>query len=188
MQGKIVVLLTATPFNNKPEDLLSILYLFIPPKKSNITLNGNLTHIFRFIGRIFDKLAYIRKNYNSSDPERRFRAKEYYETIFNENQIQLKKVQQKAQQLAKIIRNTIEPVTIRRNRLDLLKNPKYKDEVAELSEVGPPKEWLYKLNPEQSEFYDEVISQFFAQPDDGGEFKGAIYRPYRFKLPLPCQV
>lgn len=187
-RGKIVVLLTATPFNNKPEDLLSILSLFIPPKKSNITLNGNLTHIFRFIGGIFDKLAYIRKNYNSSDPKRRSRATEYYKTIFNENQIQLKKVQHKAQQLAKIIRNTIEPVTIRRNRLDLLKNPKYKDEVAELSEVAPPKEWLYKLNQEQSEFYDEVISEFFAQPDEGGKFKGAIYRPYRFKLPLPCHV
>ena len=37
-RGKIVMLLTATPFNNTPDDILSLLELFIIPKKSGITL------------------------------------------------------------------------------------------------------------------------------------------------------
>ena len=35
-RNKIVILLTATPFNNRPGDILSLLKLFITPKKSSI--------------------------------------------------------------------------------------------------------------------------------------------------------
>ncbi|MGB4322738.1 MAG: SNF2-related protein, partial [Anaerolineaceae bacterium] len=41
-RNKIVILLTATPFNNRPSDILSLLKLFITPKKSSITLENNL--------------------------------------------------------------------------------------------------------------------------------------------------
>ena len=37
-RDKIVIFLTATPFNNRPGDILSLLKLFITPKKSSITL------------------------------------------------------------------------------------------------------------------------------------------------------
>ncbi|MGQ9644664.1 MAG: C-terminal helicase domain-containing protein, partial [Ignavibacterium sp.] len=87
----------------------------------------------------------------------------------------------KTRQLAKQIREVIEPVTIRRNRLDLQKNPNYRKEVKDLSNVENPLEWFYELTPQQLKFYDEVISEFFAPPDEGGKFKGAIYRPFEYE-------
>jgi superfamily II DNA or RNA helicase len=180
-RDKKVILLTATPFNNKPEDVLSLLNLFITPKKSSITLDNDLVAIFRSINYLFDKLAFIRKNYNSKDTAKRNKAKSFYKTIFDEEEIDLAKVKRKSHQLAKHIRDVIEPITIRRNRLDLLKNPNYKNEVKELSVVDDPIEWFYELTPEQSAFYDEIITKYFEDPDEGGLFKGAIYRPYQYE-------
>ena len=76
----------------------------------------------------------------------------------------------------------IEPVTIRRNRLDLLNNPYYKDEVGHLSKIADPKEWFFELTSEQSEFYDKIISSYFGNPDEGGLFRGAIYRPFEYEV------
>lgn len=180
-RNKIVVLLTATPFNNKPEDVLSLLSLFITPKKSSITLDNNLVITFGFLGSLFDKLGYIIKCYNSNDSKKRQKAKQYYQAIFDSQVINISEVKSKTHQLARLIREVIEPVTIRRNRLDLLKNPFYKNEVKDLSVVEDPKEWFYELTSDQSKFYDEVISVFFAPPDEGGIFKGAIYRPFEYE-------
>ncbi len=60
-RNKKVILLTATPFNNKPEDILAMLKLFIVPKRSSITLDNDLVATFRAINFLFDRLAYIRK-------------------------------------------------------------------------------------------------------------------------------
>ncbi|MEG8945632.1 helicase-related protein [Rosettibacter firmus] len=180
-RNKKVILLTATPFNNKPEDVLALLNLFVTPKKSNITLDSDLISVFRSIGYIFDKLAYIRKNYNSRDRKKLKTAKQLYRTFFDEDEIDLKKVKRKSHQLARQIRDVIEPITIRRNRLDLLKNPNYKNEVKELSTVDDPKEWFYELTKEQSAFYDEIITKYFEDPDEGGKFLGAIYRPFQYE-------
>jgi len=180
-RDKKVILLTATPFNNKPEDVLALLNLFIIPKKSSITLDSNLAAVFRTISYLFDKLAFIKKNYNSRDPKRVKAAKQQYRTIFSEDEIDLSNIKRKTHQLAKQIRDVIEPITIRRNRLDLLKNPNYKNEVKELSVVDDPKEWFYELTPEQSAFYDEIITKYFEDPQEGGLFKGAIYLPFVYE-------
>jgi superfamily II DNA or RNA helicase/HKD family nuclease len=180
-RNKIVILLTATPFNNKPEDVLSLLSFFITPKKSSITLDSNLVNTFRFIGSLFDKLGFISKYHNAKDKEKRDKAKIYYQSIFDSPEVNITKVVRKTHQLAKLIREVIEPVTIRRNRLDLQRNPNYKNEVKELSIVQNPQEWFYELTTEQSKFYDEVISEIFAPPDEGGKFKGAIYRPFEYE-------
>lgn len=180
-RNKIVILLTATPFNNKPEDVLSLLSFFITPKKSSITLDSNLVNTFRFIGSLFDKLGFISKYHNSKDQEKRAKAKNIYQALFDSSEVNITKVVRKTHQLAKLIREVIEPVTIRRNRLDLQRNPNYRNEVKELSVVQNPQEWFYELTPEQSKFYDEVISEFFAPPDEGGRFKGAIYRPFEYE-------
>ncbi len=180
-RGKIVILLTATPFNNRPGDILSLLKLFITPKKSSITLENNLVDKFRSFKGIFDRLSYIRKYCNSSNAYKRKKAESYYEGLFGEKNINLLKIKQRSNYLAKQIRDVIEPVTIRRNRLDLQNNPYYKDEVKALSKVKDPTEWFFELTKEQSEFYDRVISGYFGDPDEGGEFKGAIYRPFEYK-------
>jgi len=181
-RNKIVILLTATPFNNKPGDILSLLKLFIIPKKSSITLEDNLVDKFKIFKGTFDRLGYIKKYWNSLIPAKRKKAKSYYETFFGDKNINLKKVTQRSHYLSKRIRDVIEPVTIRRNRLDLQNNPYYKNEIKNLSKVKDPKEWFFELTKEQSLFYDEVISQYFGDPDQGGQFHGAIYRPFEYEV------
>ncbi len=180
-RNKIVILLTATPFNNRPADILSLLKLFIVPKKSTIGLEDNLLAQFTAFKTIFEKLSYIRKNLNSSDPIKNQKAVAYYRSLFGEGDIDPKRVKQKAHYLAKRIRSVIEPVTIRRNRLDLINNPDYKDEIENLSKVKDPQEWFFELTTEQSNFYDKIITEYFKDPEDGGRFKGAIYRPFEYE-------
>ena len=183
-RGRQVILLSATPFNNRPSDILALLKLFVTPKKSNITLEDSLVDKFRTLRGIFDRLAFIKKNHNSSDPTKREKVHNYYKTLFEKNftPVQgLKNVKDRSMYLAKEIRNVIEPVTIRRNRLDLQNNPDYKEEVKELSKVADPIEWFFELTEEQSRFYDSVIKEYFADPDEGGLFKGAIYRPFEYE-------
>lgn len=181
-RNKIVILLTATPFNNRPGDILSLLKLFITPKKSSITLENNLVDKFKAFRGIFDRLGYIKKYHNSANASKRNKAESYYEGLFEEKIINLDKIKQRSHYLAKQIRDVIEPVTIRRNRLDLQNNPYYKDEVKNLSKVRDPKEWFFDLTKEQSEFYDKIICSYFGDPDEGGQFKGAIYRPFEYEV------
>jgi len=178
---KTVILLTATPFNNRPADILSLLSLFIIPKQSTITLDNNLLDQFRGFKGIFDRLGYIKKYHNSMDEKKRQRAQNNYKGLFGEEKFDMENVNQRSHYLAKKIRNVIEPVTIRRNRLDLTGNPYYKDEVTQLSKCADPKEWFYELSKEQSAFYSRVIEQYFGDIDNGGRFKGAIYRPFEYK-------
>ena len=181
-RDKIVILLTATPFNNRPADILALLKLFITPKKSSITLENNLVDKFKAFKGIFDRLAYIKKYHNSSDITKRKKAEAYYQGFFGENTINISNVTKRSHYLAKQIRDVIEPVTIRRNRLDLQNNPNYKDEVKDLSKVKDPKEWFFELTKEQSAFYDKVISDYFGDPEEDGQFKGAIYRPFEYEV------
>lgn len=178
---KQVILLTATPFNNRPGDILSLLKLFITPKKSSITLESNLVDQFKGFKGVFDRLSYIKKYWNSSNDTKRTKAQNYYKGLFEEDKVDLKKVAERARYLAKQIRNVIEPVTIRRNRLDLQNNPFYKNEVGNLSKVANPQEWFYELSKDQSDFYTEIIESYFGDPDESGRFKGAIYRPFEYE-------
>ena len=180
-RGKIVILLTATPFNNKPSDILALLNLFIIPRKSSITLDYDLISLFRSFGYLFDMLSFIKKNHSSRDTSKQKKAQTYYKNIFDDDTIQITRVARKTHLLAKQIRDIIEPITIRRNRLDLTKNPNYQSEVKELSVVNDPIEWFFELTPEQSIFYDEIINHYFADPDEGGLFSGAIYRPFEYE-------
>src|SRR3970282_1233179 len=100
-RNKIVILLTATPFNNRPGDILSLLKLFITPKKSTITLENNLVDRFRAFKGIFDRLGQIKKNWNSSNEAKRKRAQANYEGLFGDNRIDLEKVKSRSKYLAK---------------------------------------------------------------------------------------
>ena len=182
-RGKKVILLTATPFNNRPSDILSLLKLFIIPKRSTISLEDDLISRFSVFKSFFDKLNYISKYHKSYDEDKIKKAQNYYQALFGEREIDLNKVNKRAKYLAKEIRAVIEPVTIRRNRLDLLKNPNYQKEIAQLSTVADPLECFFELKPEQMEFYDKIITYFFA-PEEGGRFKGAMYRPFEYERTL----
>ena len=182
-RNKKVILLTATPFNNRPRDILSLLKLFVVPKRSGITLDDDVEWKFTLFESKFKKLGEIRKYYNSVDPAKKEEAHRLYRKLFGElpKEDALERVKRELQYLAKEIRDVIEPVTIRRNRLDLKSNPYYRDEIKFLPEVKDPIEWFYELTHEQSRFYDEVIEVYFGDPLQGGRFKGAMYRPFDYE-------
>lgn len=180
-RGKKVILLTATPFNNRPSDIFSLLKLFNIPKKSTIVYDEKLFAIFERYQIYFEKLSYIMRYANSQDRKRRERALEYYKKIFGEdgNYIdseRLKIVKRSIEGIANEMRRVIEPVTIRRNRLDL----KYYGEKIDFPEVKDPIEVFFELTHNQSEFYDEIINTFLPY-DEGGKFTGAIYFPARYE-------
>ncbi|HYX06004.1 MAG TPA: SNF2-related protein, partial [Bacteroidales bacterium] len=177
-RNRIVILMTATPFNNSPADIFSLLKLFIVPGKSKITLDNNLDGRFNHYDFIFQRLSYISKYGRSKDPIKRGRAEQYFELLFGQLPINMEMVKQRAHQLSREIRYALEPVLIRRNRIDLVKDSEYRKEVTNLSTVENPEELYFGLDVVQLQFYDKVINEYFG---DGGVFKGAIYQPFNYE-------
>jgi superfamily II DNA or RNA helicase len=190
-RGKKVILISATPFNNKPSDIFAMLKLFTIPKKSTIIYEQDLEFRFWSYQIEFQKLAYIKKNYNSGDNKKKERALKYYIEIFvnkefNEKSESLRvnelkyedieKVDKRIKEIATEIRNILEPVVIRRNRLDL----KYYGEDVDFPVVRDPIAEFFELNDEQLNFYDEIL-KIFLPFDEGGKFTGAIYFPSRYE-------
>ncbi|MEX1247047.1 MAG: helicase-related protein [Anaerolineales bacterium] len=178
-RNKKVILLTATPFNNAPADIFSLLKLFIVPGKSKITLDENLEARFSHYDGDFRRLSYISRYYRIGG-EKQQRAEKYYLQMFKDESlpIQIALVKLRTKELAAQIRAVLEPVVIRRNRLDLKNDPIYSKEVTELSDVQDPIELFYGLNTEQMAFYDKVIDEYF---NEGGRFAGAIYQPFLYE-------
>lgn len=178
-RNRKVVLLTATPFNNTPADIFALLKLFIIPGRSKITLDENLEARFGHYNEAFRRLSYTSRYYRSGG-EKQLRAEKYYLQMFKEQSlpVQIALVQARANELAAEIRAVLEPVVIRRNRLDLKRDPVYSKEVTELSEIQDPQELFYELTKEQMAFYDKVINEYFSED---GAFVGAIYQPYLYE-------
>ncbi len=178
-RGKIVILLTATPFNNSPADIFSLLKLFIIPGQSGITIEPDLEGRFHSYNYRFRNLSFILKNYNSANHDKRTKAERLYAKMFGlKLPIDISIVKENVSEMAKDIKNVITPVIIRRNRLDLKTDFEYKKEIQNLSEIKDPEELFYELNKEQSEFYDRIIEIYFSED---GIFKGAIYRPFEYE-------
>ncbi|MEO0144970.1 MAG: helicase-related protein [candidate division WOR-3 bacterium] len=150
-RGKMVILLTATPFNNRPSDIYALLKLFTVPKKSNLIINEDIENTFKEYEDEFKELLKEKKKAQSH---------------------RKKEIEERFKEIAKEIRSIIEPITIRRNRLDL----KYYGEEIPMPKVKDPIACYYELTKEQSEFYDEVIRSF----EEDGKFKGAIYYPSKY--------
>ena len=182
-KNKQVVLLTATPFNNSPEDIEALLKLFTIPKQSSFIADGDLDGLFTDYRATYYQLSYIIKNHNEKDTQKASRARGFYDALIEggkeDEVINLEKVHQATAELSKKIRDTINPVVIRRNRLDLQKDHIYSKEVTTLSKVQDPKELYYELDQAQNAFYDEVIEKYF--PRRKSRFTGAIYQPFIYK-------
>lgn len=188
---KTVILLTATPFNNKPSDIFSLLKLFIVPKKSSITLTDNLKIKFDKYEKIFNDLSYILKHAHSIEPKQREKAESLYRSIFRKSSgqnIDVRLAKDKVKKLAREIKSVIEPVVIRRNRLDLQKHLIYRNEIDKLSLVRDPIEWFFSLTEEQSKFYDNVLKKYFSTSIQDQSFKGAIYKPSLYEKDIEIDM
>ncbi|MBT7065268.1 MAG: helicase [Verrucomicrobia bacterium] len=179
-RGKQVVLMTATPYSNRPSDMLSLLKLFTPARQSLLTPDGNLEALFRGYQIQYNRVDYVLKHLES--PDRADKVESHLRKLgisLDVTQGNYKKIRHEVKALCKglaqEIRQVVEPVMIRRNRLDLKGDPDYAGEVGQnLPTMHDPVEQFYELSPEQSEFYDLVISEYFGEDS---AFTGAIYQP-----------
>ena len=181
--GREVLLLTATPFNNKPSDLLALLHLFSPGKQSPFVVGGDLDERFRFFSQRHENVVKLKKAIAKKDYaaiEKLLKACGIEPLSCNCGH-DLDKARQKANEasrkLTRQIRQIMEKIVIRRNRLDLTSDPDYKDEITTLAKVQDPKEQFFELTKEQDAFYDKVIHEYFGE---GAKFKGAIYHPQAY--------
>ena len=178
-RDKTVILLTATPFSNSPADIFSLLKLFLVPGKSGITIEDNLEGLFSAYNFRFRQLNEIMKYYNSDDPKKSKKAEQLYvELIGDDLPVDIDKVRRETQRLANKLKNIISSVVIRRNRLDLKKDRQYSQEVDQLSDVQDPVELFFELSPEQNDFYNRIIHEYFRE---NGRFSGAIYQPFSYE-------
>ena len=182
--GREVVLLTATPFNNKPSDFLSLLKLFLPAKSSPL---GDIEEQFRLYQKRYSDLAKLQKELMKPKLDWRaiHKAMEKCKIsplvphVWDDLKAAKSECAKRSKKLANDVRQVMEKVIIRRNRLDLQSDPDYSKEIKNLPEVMPPKEQFFALSKEQNEFYDKVIKEYFGED---GNFHGAIYHPQDYTV------
>lgn len=182
-RGRRVILMTATPFNNAPKEIFALLKLFVAGRDSLLN-DGEAEEKFRHwqesyakIGLWLKKTAadYSFKNLTKGEREE-LRS---IANVADLGALSAKEIREKLYEHAKLIagriREEISPVVIRRNRIDLLNDPEYSEEIkGKITIPESPQEQFFELLPEQSDFYDRVVGDYFGEL---GEFVGAIYKP-----------
>lgn len=136
-RDKRVILISATPLNNRPEDIRNLVYLFQDSKKSTLETAPNIQHFFAPLIEEYQKIKLL-----PNLDEVKERVKILYE------QVRI---------------NIIEPLTVRRTRTDIRKNEMYwndaKAQGIKFPEVKPPYRIYYQLEPALERLYDTTISK-----------------------------
>jgi superfamily II DNA or RNA helicase len=132
-RGKRVVLVSATPLNNTPQDILSQIKLFQPGKNSTIPNVRNLEAFFGALRRRLDGL------------DRQRDREDYFRTV-----------QENARQTREKI---LKFLMIRRTRTEIEKyyGEDLKKQGLKFPEVAKPEPLFYKFNQIESEVFDETI-------------------------------
>lgn len=129
-----VILLSATPFNNQPKDILSLLKLFQIPSHPTIETTNNLARAIGDLQSKYDKIRLALKTENGSA------------TIENE---------EKLKEIADEMKRIIAPVVIRRTRKDLDAIDRYKEDL-ENNNIHFP-----KINVESKEYDLNGIEELY---------------------------
>jgi len=157
-QGNKVMLLSATPFNNKPQDIKSLIKLFQIPGQSTIRTVGNLSYRFRKLEKDYKEVVSAQREDDDTNTGK-------YEG-------QIKKITAQIQSI-------LDPVIVRRSRLDLKKRNKYSEDLErqgiEFSEVKPPRVLDYELG-DLTQRYEQTLDRLAITEEDEG-FIGARYKP-----------
>ena len=148
--GKKVILVSATPLNNRPEDIRNLVALFQDLKESTLSVS-NLQHFFSRKEKAF------REARRENDVEAaRQRVKAIYEDIRDK---------------------VVSEVTVRRTRTDLLGHEQYSADLEEqgvvFPRVEPPRHILYPLSPRLEALYDRTVALLASSGN------GLTYNRYR---------
>lgn len=151
LHDKKVILVSATPLNNKPEDIANLVYLFQDSKDSTLE-EGNLQHFFR---EQIDKYKKVKKQ-----KDIRLISKEI-KAIYEKIRIKV-----------------VEPLTVRRTRTDLMENEAYRKDLEEqhvhFPDVKAPHKIYYQLDADLEALYDKTLTYL------RGKEKGAL-KYYRYQ-------
>ena len=165
--GNKVVLLTATPFNNDPSDIYAMIKLFQLPNRSSLNTVENLGFTFKELIKQYSELRQGQRNGTVDETD----ASKTVELI------------------SKQIRSIINPLIIRRSRLDLEAIPAYKKDLE--------KQGIKPLIPEDPILLDyplgdlkdlylstlEKINPSCEDEDGKSYFRATRYTPVNYVLP-----
>ena len=159
-----VVLLSATPFNNKPQDTFNMIKLFQIPTKTSIQTIENLSEEFKLLIKEYNQL----KKFNPNEPKDKIKIKEAKDKISNK------------------IRSILSPLVIRRSRLDLLSIERYKNDLDKLNISFPirrdPELINYELK-DLTSIYEETIEKISSNKFESDRFIGARYKSTSYIKP-----
>lgn len=148
---KKVILVSATPLNNSPEDIRNLVYLFQDAKDTTLDAVSNLQSFFS--RRIKD-----------------FRAAKKEKNVAT--------MLRQVQEIYKLIRvKVVQPLTIRRTRTDLMEHEQYKEDLISQNIIFPrvekPQRIYYPLDSVLEDIYDRTI-HLLQDP-----IEGLTYNRYR---------
>lgn len=126
--GKKVILLSATPYNNNPSDILAQIKLFQKSKSSTIP---NLPNLEGFFASLEKKLKWLDRKDD----------KEEYKRIIKENAYQIRE-------------KVLKYIMVRRTRNDIVK---YYDKDMKFPAVTNPKPIFYTFDSHESEVFNRTI-------------------------------
>jgi len=160
-RGKRVILVTATPYNNKPQDILSQIKLFQRAKKSTIP---NLPNLERFFLKLEKRLK---------DLDRQADYSEY-----------VKVVQDNAQEIREKV---LKYLMVRRTRAEIVRYfaRDLEEQNLKFPEVADPESIFYELSEEEDEVFSRTV-ELVAK-----EFRYARYMPmlyYKGEISQPEEL
>lgn len=143
LHDKKVILVSATPLNNRPEDIANLVYLFQDSKDSTLE-EGNLQRFFR----------------EQIDEYKKIKKLNDIELISNGIKAIYEKIRVKV----------VEPLTVRRTRTDLMENEAYRKDLEKqkvhFPNVKAPHKMFYELDKELERLYDNTI-KYLSDKTDG---------------------
>jgi hypothetical protein len=151
-----VILLTATPYNNRPQDLFAMVKLFQTPSRSTIQSVDNLGLRFHQLIADYNKTAAAARKSKSAQLPPHLKSQ--------------------LEQIGRELRLLIEPVVIRRSRLDLKAIAAYAEDIASqgisFPEVVGPELLEYDLG-KLKHIYMDTLEKITSEH---GGFRGARYQ------------
>jgi len=159
--GNKVLLLTATPFNNEPADIYSLIKLFQIPSRSTLKTVENLGVAFKNLIDKYRDLREAQKKGTTSEED----------------------IKSEVKNISKDIRSIIGPLVVRRSRLDLQEIDEYADDLKQqniqLVIPNDPTELTYDLSNLRDLYLNTLdrISKSKGPKDDVYRYKAARYSP-----------
>lgn len=155
-QRNRTMLLTATPFNNRPQDVFSMVKLFQIPSRTTLQTVDNLSFQFQRLSKEYNEIKQFQKKRGDAA-----------------------EVSSRLKCVASEIRDMLEPLVIRRSRLDLEAIEVYRDDLKaqgiSFPVVNPPELLEYDLGV-LGRLYEKTLVDIAPNDEEEG-FIGARYMP-----------